>query len=117
MKYRIPALLAVATLAMTLAACGDSGKEAAAKAEAAAKEAAAKSAEAAKQAADAAVRLDLGLFIGSERAFACLGGERVHAVLVGGAETQRQNALGCRRGQRRFVWSCKPGQDGRLMVT
>ena len=61
--------------------------------------------EDAKQAAKAAVRLDLGLLIGGERACARLGGERVHAVLVGGAKTQRQNALGCRRGKRRLVWS------------
>ena len=72
--------------------------------------------EDAKKATDAAVRLDLGLLFGGERACARLGGERVHAVLVGGAESQRQNALGCRRGERSFVWSCNPGQDGRLMV-
>jgi predicted small lipoprotein YifL len=40
MKSRLVAVLTAASLALTLAACGDSGKEAAAKAEAAAKEAA-----------------------------------------------------------------------------
>ena len=42
MKVRLAALVTAASLALTLAACGDSGKEAAAKAEAAAKESAAK---------------------------------------------------------------------------
>jgi predicted small lipoprotein YifL len=45
---KLVALLTAATLALTLAACGDSGKEAKAKAEAAAKEAADKTAAAAK---------------------------------------------------------------------
>jgi uncharacterized lipoprotein YehR (DUF1307 family) len=48
---KLVALLTAATLALTLAACGDSGKEAKAKAEAAAKEAADKTAAAAKEAA------------------------------------------------------------------
>jgi hypothetical protein len=72
--------------------------------------------EDAEPAADAAVCLDLSLFISGQRAFARLGGERVHAVFIGRAETERQYALGCRRGLRRFVWSCNPSQDGRLMV-
>jgi hypothetical protein len=46
------ALLSAAVLALSLAACGDGGKEAAMKAETAAKEAAAKTAAAAKEAAD-----------------------------------------------------------------
>jgi len=51
-----------------------------------------------EQAAHAAICLGFGLLIGSERACARLGGERVHSVGIGRSETERQNALRCCRG-------------------
>jgi len=67
----------------------------------------------AKQAADAAVRLDLGLLVGSEHAFACLSGEAVHAVLGAGL---KPSVLGLQevdpmRPPARFVERASPTVD------
>ena len=93
------ALLSAAVLALSLAACGDGGKEAAMKAEAAAKEAAAKTAAAAKEAADKAAAAT------KEAA------DKAAAATTDAAKGRRRRDQGRRRqGRRSRQGSCQAGR-------